>query len=296
MQHLRVLAAIDDLGLVSRVADALSLSQSAISKQIAEIEGVVPNAVFYRERNRLYLTTSGKRLAHHAKLVLAQLHAAELEIQALALGETGFLRVGSVTSLVPSLLSQAITRFKAVAPQVSLAVVEGHFLSLHPLLARGEIDLALARTWQPKKYSGIDMQILSAEPVVATCGRNHPLLSKRRLSWAEACAGAWILPEKNTVARQAIEAFFANKGLASPHDVIEAQSLPLSLALLQAMPRLCLLPESLALNYAAKGDLVALDLRLEGVLVEAGCFWREGHLANNPAARLFVDCLIALSD
>ena len=66
MQHLRVLAAIDDLGLVSRVADALSLSQSAISKQIAEIEGVVPNAVFYRERNRLYLTTSGKRLAHHA--------------------------------------------------------------------------------------------------------------------------------------------------------------------------------------------------------------------------------------
>lgn len=90
--------------------------------------------------------------------------------------------------------------------------------------------------------------------------------------------------------------FFANKGLPSPHDVIEAQSLPLSLALLQAMPRLCLLPESLALNYAAKGDLVALDLRLEGVLVEAGCFWREGHLANNPAARLFVDCLIASSD
>ena len=294
IQHLRVLATLAEVGLVSRVADALHLTQSAVSKQITEIEGAVPTPVFYRERNRLYLTAAGKRLAFHAQTVLNQLHRAELEVQAVGLGETGHIRVATVTSLAPTLVAKAITLFKEAAPQVSISVVEGHFRSVRPMLERGEIDLAIARMWQKQDLPGIERQMLSAEPIVVTCGRDHPLLKRRRPTWGDACSWPWILPEQQSVARQALDAFWVEHDLTPPSDVIEAQSLPLNLALMQSMPRLCLFPESLAMSHAARGELVVLNLRLENLLVEAGCFWRTGHLLHNEASRLFVDCLVAV--
>lgn len=295
LQHLRVMVALQELGGVGKAAQALHITQSAVSKQIAEIENTMGIALFYRERNRLYLTEAGKRLATHAQTVLQQLHRAELEIQALSSGLSGHIRVGTVTSLAPTLLAHAVTLFKEAAPQVSVAVVEGHFVSLKPLLDRGEIDLAVARIWQPQDLPEIAQEVLSVEPIVVVCARNHPLAKRRKLTWQDAAAWPWILPEVHSIARRAIEAFWAQQDLPSPADVIEAQSLPLNMALIQQMPRLCLMPESLAMTQAARGEVAVLSLRLGEVLAEARCYWRHDLLLHNEAARLFVECLKSAS-
>ena len=294
LQHLRIMAALAEVRLVSKVAERLHVTQPAISKQIAEIESALSAPVIYRERNRLFLTEVGQRLASHAQAVMQQLRRAELELEALSMGGSGHLRIGTVTSLSPTLVAKAIIAFKRIAPRVSIAVTEGHFVAMRPLLDRGEIDVAVARVWQPQVLPGLEQSVLTSEPIAVVSGRDHPLTKRRRLQWSDALSWPWILPDKQSVARGAIEAFWTEQGMAVPGDVIEAQSLPLSLALMRDMPYLGLFPEALALSHAARGDLSVLGLRLGAVLSEGRCFWRKGQMEQNAALRPFLDCLKAV--
>jgi DNA-binding transcriptional LysR family regulator len=295
LQHLRIMAALAELGLVSKVADALYVTQSAISKQIAEIENALNAPVIYRERNRLFLTDVGRRLAVHAQAVIQQLSRAELELEAIRLGIRGHIRVGTVTSLAPTLLPEVIWTFRQAASKVSISVTEGHFVALRPLLERGEIDVLLARVWQQQELPGIRQIRLSSEPIVVVSGRNHPLVKRRGLTWRDALRWPWILPDAHSVAHRAIEAFFAQSGHGLPSDVIESQSLMLNLALMQRMPCLGIFPEALAFAHAARGDLAVLGLRMDHVLSEAWCFWREEQTGTNAALRPFLDCIQSVS-
>jgi DNA-binding transcriptional LysR family regulator len=294
LQHLRIMAALAEVQLVSKVAERLHVTQPAISKQIAEIESALSAPVIYRERNRLFLTEVGQRLASHAQTVMQQLRRAELELEVLSLGGAGHLRIGAVTSLAPTLVAKAVTAFKRVAPRVSISVTEGHFMSLRPLLDRGEIDVAVARVWQPQALPDLEQSVLTTEPIVVVCGRDHPLAKRRRLQWSDTASWPWILPDQQSIARRAIDAFWSEQGMAAPADVIEAQSLPFSVALMNDMPYLGLFPEALALSHAARGDLSVLGLRLGGVLAEGRCFWRHGQMEQNAALRPFLDCLKAV--
>ncbi len=89
LRHLRIIAALADLKLVARVSEALNVTQPAISKQIAELEKIVGVPVVTRDRNRLYLTPIGARLADHAKLTRGQLDRAAFDIEAMASGVSG---------------------------------------------------------------------------------------------------------------------------------------------------------------------------------------------------------------
>ncbi|AOW12574.1 hypothetical protein LPB72_16155 [Hydrogenophaga crassostreae] len=291
---MRIMAALAEVQLVSKVAERLHVTQPAISKQIAEIESALSAPVIYRERNRLFLTDVGQRLAAHAQAVMQQLRRAELELEALSLGASGHLRIGAVTSLSPTLVAKAVVAFKRVAPRVSISVTEGHFISLRPLLERGEVDVVVARVWQPQEVPDLEQSVLTSEPIVVVSGRDHPLAKRRRLQWSDALSWPWILPDKQSVARRAIEAFWAEQGMATPGDVIEAQSLPLSLALMCDLPYLGLFPETLALSHAMRGDLSVLGLRMGGVLAEGRCFWRKGQIEQNAVLRPFLDCLRAV--
>ena len=73
---MRALVALSDLKLIARVSEALGVTQPAVSKQIAELEKIVGVPVVTRDRNRLYLTPIGIRLADHARQALGQLDRA----------------------------------------------------------------------------------------------------------------------------------------------------------------------------------------------------------------------------
>lgn len=291
LRHLRVIAALADLKLVARVSEALNVTQPAISKQIAELEKIVGVPVVTRDRNRLYLTPIGARLADHAKLTLGQLDRAAFDIEAMASGVSGSVSIGVVASVAPTLLPGAIALFKRSTPQASISVTEGHFVELFPRLEAGSLDILIARIWQPQELPGIAQMALFSEPVVVVAGRNHPLVTKEELTWADTAAMPWILPQANSVARRAVDALFASNALTPPSNTIASLSLALNLELLQAMPALGLMPERLAKAHAARGEIAALPLDTRGLLSEARCFWREDNIAQNSALSLFLKCL-----
>ncbi len=125
---MRVIAALADLKLATRVAEALNVTQPAMPKQIAELEKIVSVPVMTCDRNRLYLTPVGSRLADHAKQAPDQLDRTAFEIEAMVSGVSGSVSIGVVPSVAPTLLPGAVSLFKRSAPQANVLVQEGHYV------------------------------------------------------------------------------------------------------------------------------------------------------------------------
>lgn len=294
---MRVIAALSELKLVARVSEALNVTQPAVSKQIADLEKIVGVPIVTRDRNRLFLTPIGQRLADHAKQALGQLDRAALDIEAMASGVSGAVSVGVVSSVAPILLPGAIALFKSGTPQANIVIKEGHFVELFPELEAGALDLLIARIWQPQELPGIDQLSLFAEPVVVVAGRNHRLAKQIDLEWRDLVDFPWLMPQANSVARRAVDALFAENGLTPPSNTIASLSLTLNLALLEAIPALGLMPQRLAQSHAARGDIVTLPIDTRGLLSEARCFWRSDQVEKNPTLSFFLKCLhIATED
>lgn len=291
LRHLRALVALSDLKLVARVSEALGVTQPAVSKQIAELEKIVGVPVVTRDRNRLYLTPIGTRLAEHARQALGQLDRAAFDIEAMTSGVSGSVSVGVVSSVAPTLLPGTIALFKRSTPQANVSVIEGHFVELLPQLEAGALDLLIARIWQPQELAGIDQMALFSEPVVVVAGRDHPLATGTSVEWADAVDYPWILPQSNSVARQAVDALFAANGLSPPTNTIASLSQTLNLEILRSMPALGLLPQRLAQAQAGRGEILALPLDTGDLLSEARCYWRADQIAQNATLALFLKCL-----
>jgi len=291
LRHLRALVALSDLKLVARVSEALGVTQPAVSKQIAELERIVGVPVVTRDRNRLYLTPIGVRLADHARVALGQLDRAAFDIEAMTSGVSGSVSVGVVSSVAPNLMSGTIELFKRSTPQANVSVSEGHFVELLPQLEAGALDLVIARIWQPQELAGIDQMALFSEPIVVVAGHNHPLSQGGDVTWTDVTTYPWILPQPGSVACQAVDALFAANGLSPPNNTIASLSIALNLELLRAMRALGLLPQRLAQAQAARGETVILPLDTRDLLSEARCFWRKDQVSQNATLALFLKCL-----
>ena len=282
--------------LVARVSEALNVTQPAVSKQITELERIVGVPVVTRDKNRLQLTAIGVRLAEHAKQVLIQLDRAAFDLEAMASGISGSVSIGAVSSVAPTLLPATIALFKNNTPNASVSVTEGHFVELFPALEAGTLDLLIARIWQPQEIPGVMQKTLYSEPLSVVTGRNHPLARKARLLWADVVTFPWILPPANSVARRAVDALFAENALTPPGNTISSLSLTLNLEILNAMPAIGLLPQSLAQTYANRGEIVTLPLDTQGFLSETRSFWRADQTITNSAMTMFLKCLAQATD
>lgn len=119
---LRAFSTVARFGGVSRAAEALHLTQSAVSKQVKELEGWVDVPLFDRNRKRLSLTPAGERYEKAVRAVLAQLEAATLELITSGDGG-GALHLSSLPTFAAKWLIPRLPQFQQQHPQVTLHFV-----------------------------------------------------------------------------------------------------------------------------------------------------------------------------
>jgi DNA-binding transcriptional LysR family regulator len=176
MRHLVALDAVAREGSFRRAATRLGYVQSAISHQIAALEGLIGKRLIDRSRGTrpLSLTPAGEILLAHADALIARVRAAQADLAALDGEGAAALRVGAtpdlLARLVPSLL-------RAYGAPVTLHETPGT-RSLLAALIRGELDLALAETPLPK--GPLDALPLCVDSFVAVLQAGAPLAERRR--------------------------------------------------------------------------------------------------------------------
>src|SRR5881394_3907196 len=95
IRHLRLVAAVADVGSLTRAGDRLHLTQSALSHQLRDIEARLGTTLFRRAGKRLVLTPAGERLLASARDVLDRLKRTEDDIRQLGQERGGVIRLST---------------------------------------------------------------------------------------------------------------------------------------------------------------------------------------------------------
>ncbi len=147
LRYLAALEAIEASGSFGAAADRLGYTQSAISQQIAALERLVGQPLIERPGGRrpVGLTPAGRSLRGHAEAVLTRVRLAEADLDALAAGAAGRLRVGTIQSTGVRILPGAAARLAELHPEVDLEIHESSDdLALLDSLRDGALELAFA--------------------------------------------------------------------------------------------------------------------------------------------------------
>lgn len=180
IRHLRSLVAIADTGKLATAADRVHLTQSALSHQVRAIETHYGQPLFERTRQGLRFTPSGERLLSLARTVLADVGAAERDLQRMK-GETkGQLRIVLECHTCFDWLMPVMHAFRQRWPEVEVDLVAGFHADPLALLKEGRADLVIGS--RPASQRAWSVSPLFRFEILAVLANDHPLRHKRYLT------------------------------------------------------------------------------------------------------------------
>ena len=195
VKRLNILREVVNHGSFSGAADALYLSQSAVSQQIATLEREVGMTLLERTRGGTKPTDAGRVLVEHADAAICRLEEAERELQAIAGLEGGEVRVASFPSASATLLTQAVSDFAGRHPKVRLAVADAEPEESLPKLRAGDLDVAVTFDY-PGSVAPDDRDLehtlLLTEALYVAMPENHPLARHTQVNMADLADEPWL--------------------------------------------------------------------------------------------------------
>jgi DNA-binding transcriptional LysR family regulator len=200
VSRLRILKEVAYRGSFSAAAGALSYTQSAISQQIAALEGEAGMALLERHPRGVSLTAAGQTLMSHAEGILARLDAADAALSAIAGLRGGRLRMASFPTAGATLMPLAIATFRSAYPEVELTLAEGEPEEIVPRLRAGELDLALLFEFAGEALLQRDMEHLELleDPMYLALPREHRLAARRKPRLEDLKAESWVQTSRSS--------------------------------------------------------------------------------------------------
>jgi DNA-binding transcriptional LysR family regulator len=207
---LRVLVEVADRGSFSAAGDALSMTQPAVSRQIAGLERRLGVALFRRVPRGVQLTGAGATAVELARDILVRARTLEAHMSALGTLETGQLRLSAFASANTSLVPDAIRHFARAYPGVSVSLLRpdpGHQVSA---VREGRLDLALVTAWElcpdPRAakddltvppmdagaLAGVTLLPLAEEELLVALPADHRLAGRDRVPLRDLAGERWI--------------------------------------------------------------------------------------------------------
>jgi DNA-binding transcriptional LysR family regulator len=192
----------------SRAAEALRLTQPAVSMQIRQLEHFAGAPLFERMGRRLHLTGAGEELVQHARAVLRALEEADESLAALKGLQGGRVKLAVVSTakyFAPSL----IARFAAEHPGVQIRLRVENREAVVRMLAANEVDVALMG--RPPGELDLVSAAFADHPLVIVAPPDHRLVRARRPGLEALADEVFLVRETGSGTRNAMERFFRER-------------------------------------------------------------------------------------
>ncbi|NSL55961.1 LysR substrate-binding domain-containing protein [Uliginosibacterium aquaticum] len=249
LRHLRYFVAVAEELHFTRAAARLHIGQPPLSQQIQALEAELGVSLFHRTRRSVQLTEAGRHLLERARTILAASTDVAAELQRIARGESGELRIAFTSSglLIPELRS-ALKTYRQRYPGVSLRLSEMYTHAQFAALIAGELDVGFVRYNEPAAPAGLRLQLLRRDRLCLILPDDHPLASQPRIHLADCRNEAFIGYPAGAGASLVdyLQALCRNAGF-EPHITQEAREAQTQIGLVAAGIGVAVLAEPLAL-------------------------------------------------
>ena len=275
LRHLRMVAAIEASGSLTRAAAALYLTPSALSHQLRGIEERLGTSLYLRVGKKLIPTAAGERVLAMARRVLDDVTATEALIRRLSADEEAVLRVCAQCNTGYHWLAPLLAVYQRRHPRVSVNIAADATDRPLEALLDGRVDLAILI--DARADPRLHLRPLFADEMAAIVAKAHPLARRRWVAAEELAAEHLLLyssrPEESFLLRRVM----APAGL-KPARVSFIMLTEAMIELARAGNGVGIMPRWSAQKAIASGAVAALSITRRGMRRQ----WMAATLAAQP--------------
>jgi DNA-binding transcriptional LysR family regulator len=276
LRQLQYFIAVAENGTVSGAAQSLSISQSAVTDAIKELESDLSVTLFERHRRGLTITHKGHQFYRHASRILGDVQDARRSFAAdEPAAPPSQLSLG-VTSLVAGyVLSDLLARFRRAYPGVNVSAIEDNGDYLEHLLIGGELDVAVMVISNLRDRNALQAEIFETSPYRLWLPLGHRLAAADSIELGDIASEPLIMltvdeTEENT--GKLLSALGARLNVAFRTRSVEAVR-----SLVATGAGIALLPDLVYRPWSLEGDRIeSRDISGALPVVQVGMVWRRG--------------------
>ena len=225
----RVFKEVAEVGNITAAAQALYISQSAVSQSIKQLESDLQTRLFSRNSRGVTLTAEGKMLYEYVRSAMGLLETGEEKLSQTRELQMGQLVIGASDTVTSQFLLPYLDSFHRDHPAIHIQIISGRSHKVLGLLRSGKVDIAFAST--PTDLTSLDTYPCFPTHSIFVAGAEYPCDFDHVYSLEEISAFPLILLERKASSRLYLERFFLQNGLRlNPEIELGARSLLVDLA------------------------------------------------------------------
>lgn len=286
LTDLRAFVAVADLGSFRAAAEALHLTQPALSRRVDKLEQALGFRLFDRTTRKVELNAMGRSFLPRSRHVLNELDGALLGMADLSDRLRGQVSIACVPSTVAAFVADTLREFHQRYPRIRVRLIDDSATEIVSAVARCEADFGIS--YLGTQEPDLEFEPLFDEAFVLACRRDHALARRRRVSWAELARHEGVMLAHGSGNRLLVDQALA--GLAQqPAWSCEVRHVPALLSLIEAGIGIGAVPQ-FAVPAGTPSGLVCVPLVEPAVVRTLGVIRRRGRPLS-PAAQAFRELL-----
>lgn len=291
MKQLRLLIALDDHKSLHKASSAMSMTQSAASKALAELESMLEAPLFERAKSGLVPNQFGHCVIRYARLVASDLTSLCQEVADIRSGTGGRLAVGAIMGSIPEVVVPVLGQLRESHPGLAIEIVEDTSARMLALLDDGRLDLVVGRSIVSDEPSKYHYHPLGDEPLSVVVGFDHPPFPSSEVTFADLAGHLWVTYPGTMPMHALLQREMDLAGAPMPVSAISTASTFVTVALLRHSADLVsVLPAAVASLFCEHRMLRTLPVRFRSKSQTYGIVTRKVGVLS-PSARQFIECL-----
>lgn len=280
LRHIRYVLAVAEHRNFTRAAEALHVSQPALSQQIKQVEETLGVLLFDRSGRAIQLTDAGHAYVEYARRALRDLDAGQRAIHDVRDLSRGQLRLAITPTFTEYLVAPLIERFGSRYPGIAISANEMTLDQIVAALGDDRIDLGIAFT--SVRSAEIECRPLFDERLTVVVGRNHPYAGLNGpLTLRDFENAPLALLSRDFATRTLIDEYLRDNGV-SPRIMIEANSISTIVKIVRYGRMATILPDAIVRedNALESAELQPpLPRRTVAMLSRKGAYQSAAHAA-----------------
>ncbi len=273
LRQLRHFVEVFERKNLSKAAEAIPLSQPALTRSMKTLEDQLGVSLFDRHARGATPTAAGERLYHHAKSILAECARAQRDASQ-PIGElSGMVSIGIGALFATRIFDEMISKFCKEYPKVKVEVRQGYYEELIALLDLGQIEVAFINFPLLSLPESMDFEPLLQIRTSVFVAADHPAAKNENPTMESLRDYMWSNLDQSH-STEVLDSLFISEGVAAPAPSVKANSLTLMKSLVMSGDFIGLLPHHLFRDEIKSGEVVRLNIQSTPLVRSAGLISR----------------------
>jgi DNA-binding transcriptional LysR family regulator len=256
IDQLETFLAVLTYGGFHKAAEALRVSQPAVSARIRALEDSLGVTLFARDGNSLSLSPAGKALRPQAEQLLRQVALARQVVHEHRPSDAGTLRIAAALSICTYFLPDVLKDYQAANPKVLVTLRSGNSMEVLKMVLDGEADIGVARSLV---HPEVETTTLRDDPLILVGHPGHAMARKRQVRMGELESWPLVFFDRGSSDWTLTQGLFRRAGLL-PNVVMEVETIEAAKRMVERKLGFSFLPQISVTDEFRQRKLVSIEI------------------------------------